>query len=306
MISRLLSASGRLALQRPGLVLASMLVPALCSLYAIRVPLDFSFAGVMNRAHPGVARYFAASERYGLGGLLPVLVEGREQSLDEAVLELRLALDDLDVVRSVAPDPPREWLLARAPYLVDAGTFGRWLALADRFVAGQAASEHDLAELRSALERLERRHLPKPPEGSRLVVVSMASDSFELALDSDHFPVIRDAARRALAPFGARARFAGMPAIISQDQEATLSRMRVLAPVSLIGVLLLLRLMERRPLMLLSVALPMLLSVGMTLGSIGAIAGSLGLMEAVFGVLVFGLGIDFAIHLMLRLREERS
>jgi len=58
--------------------------------------------------------------------------------------------------------------------------------------------------------------------------------------------------------------------------------------------------------MLLSVALPMLLSVGMTLGVVGWIAGDLTLMESVFGVIVFGLGIDFAIHLMLRMREERS
>ena len=306
MITRLLDATARLGLHRPGLVAATMLVPALVSVYALQVPVDLSFAAVMDREQPEVARYFAASQRFRLGGRLPLLVEGPEESLDEAMLALRLGLDDLETVRSVSTGPPREWLLARLPFFVEAETFERWLALAERSLAGQDASERGLSQLGSELQALQRRHLPRSPEGSRLVVVSLASDPFELALDSEVFPEIRETTRGALAPFGARGRFAGMPAIIAQEQEATLTRMRVLGPLSLVSVLMLFCLIERRPLAIASLALPMLLSVGMTMGVIGAIAGDLTLMESVFGVIVFGLGIDFSIHLILRMREERS
>jgi len=134
----------------------------------------------------------------------------------------------------------------------------------------------------------------------------MAEDSFELALDSDQYPTIRRTTRDALAPFGANGSFAGMAAIVTQEQEATIERMRVLSPISLLLVLILFAFIERRVLMLVSVALPLLLSVGCALGLIGIVAGEFTIMESVFGVVVFGLGIDFAIHLLLRMREERS
>ena len=95
------------------------------------MPLDFSFSGLMDRTHPEVARYFAASDRYGLGGLLPLLIEGPEDRLDEAVLRVQLALDDLDIVHSVTRAPSNEWLLARAPFIVDGPIFEQWLALAE-------------------------------------------------------------------------------------------------------------------------------------------------------------------------------
>jgi hypothetical protein len=55
----------------------------------------------------------------------------------------------------------------------------------------------------------------------------MARDTFELALDSTDFPMIRRVVRETLAPLGLSARFAGMPAIVT-EQEATLVRIRAL------------------------------------------------------------------------------
>ena len=299
MITKLLAAAARVALTKPKWVIAASVLPLALSLYAFRVPVDLSFAGLMNRDHPEVARYFAASERYGLGGLLPLLIEGPEESLDESVLAVQLALDDVEAVRSIVAPPPREWFLARAPWIVERPTFEAWMQL-----AREPEASGVVERLRADLELLERRHLPPAPRGARLLVVTMADDPFELALDADHFPRIRDATRQALAPFGARARFAGMPAIVTQEQEATLARMRVLGPASFVLVLAIFAWVERRPAMIASVATPMLASVGCTFGLIGWWAGRLTIMESVFGVIVFGLGIDFAIHLLLRLREE--
>jgi predicted RND superfamily exporter protein len=250
MIEQLLARASRLALRRPRLLLASMILPALLSVYAPMVPLDFSFSGLMDRSHPEVQRYFRASQRYGLGGLLPLLLEGPETKLDDAVALLEPALAELDVVRSVAGRPPRE--------------------------------------------------------GVRLLIIQMQNDPFELPLDADDFQRIRGRARELLAPLGIRAHFAGMPAIVTQEQEATLARMRVLGPIALAAVLLLLGGIERRPLALAGIGLAMLLSVGVTLALVGLFAGELTIMESVFGIMILGLGVDFAIHLMVRLREEQS
>ncbi len=301
MVTRLLISICRLAVARPVRVLAAMVIPAVFSLYVLVVPLDFSFSGLMNRRHPEVARYFEASERYGLGRLLPLLVEGPEERLDAAVSDLRPALASLDIVESVAGDPPLDWISERAPWIVSPQAFDAWVALA------QTGNDRGAAALLEAeLADLAVRYGPQRVDGSRLLLLVMLEDAFELALDADHFPRVRAVAERTLEPHGVTASFAGMPAIITQEQEATIDRMRLLGPISLLAVMLLLWRIERRAVVLLGIAIPLLLSAGVTLAAIGLWDGTLTIMESVFGVLIFGMGVDFAIHLLLRMREERA
>ena len=301
MIARLLSAVVGLSLRRPRLLLAAMVLPAGVSLTVFAVPLDLSFAGLMNRDHPEVKRYFQASERYGLGGWLPLLLEGPDAKLGEGMQAVRRALEGIDAVRSVVAEPPRDWIFDRAPWLVDDATFDAWLRLAADPRDGDAAGA-----LEAGLDRLESRYTLRRPPGARLLLVIMAEDPFDLALDSDAFPRIRRATRDAVAPMGLRAHFAGMGAIVTQEREATLLRMPILTAVSLALVLLLLLRLERRVLVLLGVGVAMMVAIGTTLACVGLWAGKLTIMESVFGIMVFGLGVDFAIHLMLRLREERG
>ncbi|MFP6640184.1 MAG: MMPL family transporter [Myxococcota bacterium] len=300
MISQWLSQITRIATRRPGAVIGVSCLLSLLGLPALFVPWDMSFAPLMDRSEPEIARYFTVSERYGLGAWLPLLVEGPEDRIDRAVTQLELALDDLDVVESVHVAPPREWLLAHTPWLVDDKTFELWINY-----AAEPADRARLGQLRSSLEDFAEQRAQPVHVGKRLVLVTMANESFELALDAGDFPQIRETTRTVLTDFSARGLFAGMPAILTQDQEATLERMRWLIPISLLLVVGLFRLIDRRMWILCSVALPMLQSVAVTLGAIALLAGRLTLMESIFGVVIFGLGIDFAIHLALRLREER-
>lgn len=300
-IERMLDRLAGFAATRPRTVLIFFCALALIGVRAFTVPLDFSFAGLMNRDHPEVARYFAASERYGLGGTLLVVIEGSEEDLDAGILDLRRALDDLEQVRSVQTTPPRDWLLAHSIWLVEPDVFEEWMDLA----AGPADATGSRALIRK-LDAYALRGAPPAPRGARLLTIVMAQDTFELALDSTDFPMIRRVVRETLAPLDLSARFAGMPAIVTQEQEATLVRMRALTPLSLILVIAVMWTVERRTLVLASLAVPMLLSIACTLGLIAGATGRLTLMESIFGVLVFGLGIDYAIHLLVRLREEHS
>lgn len=301
MIEAVLDRLAGFATARPRTVLLVCGLLGLIGLRAFVVPVDLSFAGLMDRQHPEVARYFAASERYGLGGVLLLVIEGPEEKLDEGVLDVRLALDDLEPVGSVQGAPPRDWLLAHAAWLVGPELFEEWMQLAE----GPPDPDRSRA-LTRALERDAVQHALPVPVGARLLTITMTRDSFELALDAADFPTIRRVVDETLAPLGLTARFAGMPAIVTQEQEATLVRMRVLGPLSLVLVIGVLLFVERRPLVLMSIAVPMLLSVAVTLGLIASLTGRLTLMESIFGVIVFGLGVDYAIHLLLRLREERS
>jgi hypothetical protein len=301
MITRLLTALVGLAVSRPRLVLLVMTLPVSMALYAFVVPLDLSFGGLMNRDDPEVARYFEASRSYGLGGWLPLLLEGPDEELDAGVDAVRSALENDDAVRAVISDPPRGWIADRAPWLVDRDVFDAWIRLGANPLRRGAARE-----LEAGLRDFETRYRTQDPPGARLVLVILAEDPFELDLDADVFPGVRQRVRDALEPLGLQARFAGMAAIVTQEQESTLERLRILAPVSLLLVLLILRAVERRLLVLAAIAVAMLFAVGTTLGLVGWWVGKLTLMESVFGILVFGLGVDFGLHLMIRLREERE
>jgi len=142
-------------------------------------------------------------------------------------------------------------------------------------------------------------------DGARLLVVVLAHDSFELGLDAQPLPHLEALATAELSRFEARGAWAGMPAVVEQDQASTLRRIAWLSPLSLLLALGLVLGVERRLVGLLAIAGPMVLSAGGTVAAVALATGRITLMESLFGVLVFGLGVDFAIHLGLRAHEER-
>jgi predicted RND superfamily exporter protein len=161
-----------------------------------------------------------------------------------------------------------------------------------------------IAGLRDALAS-EQRDDGFAREGARLILVTLRHDSFEQDLDAQDFPEIESFTKAVAAAAGIRASYAGMPAIVEQDQRTTRSRLGLMTPMSLLLALALLAVLERRVLGLLAVATPMAAASITTLGIMGLSFGTLTLMESLFGVLVFGLGVDFALHLGFRAREER-
>lgn len=289
------------------LILPTLLIAGL----AARTPVDLSFAGLMDRSHPEVARYFEASRAWGLGGRVPVLLEAdassraepdMESRLDAAELDVLTAVRSLDTVRSARGRVPRAWLEAHQPWLVDAEVWTAWTE----------AVEHPQSEARRrALEnKLDAAaELALDADGRRLVLVTLEDDPLEVDLDAQAFPSLVERVDAVLSDArhaGIRARFAGMPAIVEQDQATTLARIRWLTPLSLVLALALIVGVERRWRALLAIAAPMVLAATSTVALMGLCFGRITLMEALFGIIVFGLGVDFAVHLTLRAREAES
>ncbi len=272
----------------PALALAALL-PA--------TPVDLTFTGVMNRGNEHIGRYFEMSEQYEFGGLLLVLLEGGEERLDEAVDRTIRAASALPSVAAARRPLPVDWLEEQAPWLVERALFDRWLALAERpgdvdnaagFLAAALALRRSVAEV----------------AGARLVEIRMETDPLAEEIGGAAFFELEAAVEATLAGTGVTAAFSGLPALSAGDQEQTLGAIRRLSPISLALVLLLFRIVERRASGLLAVAAALALSIGAALGAVGALTGKLTIMETFFGVTVFGLGIDFAVHLFVRQREE--
>lgn len=312
-LRRQLEGLAALVHRAPRRLLALVLVPAFAfGAMAPFAKLDLTFVGLMDRSHSEVARYLRQSEELGFGGSLLVRLRAKdssqsesEASLDRASRDLQAALADRPEVAAVVDPRAGDWLLERAVWLIPARDFDG-LVERLRAVESPGGVEAETPALDTAdgwSEGLLAINGLVP--GERIVQVLLREDplaqEFGDATYRTLLPVVQGALDRHPVDYD----LSGLPAVAAQDQSRTIGIIRRLSPVSLTLVLLIVLLVDRRPRVLLAVLASLLLAVGATLGVIGVLTGRLTLMETFFGVTVFGLGIDFAIHLLLRMRDER-
>jgi len=280
-----------------------------CLLLAVPVataPLDLSFMAVFDNDIPELARYAKLAERLEMNSRLLLLLEGEdEDALDDARDRVVAALRSRDDVRYVISEPPAEWAASNLPWLLEDSAFDDLMSSvtdpADRDASKRLSNSLQAMNKASPLER----------PGARLVLVGLMKNPLDIDIRDvmaglSPFEVVEAATGELLVDQPVTWSYAGFAAIAAQDQKATLVAVSKLTPLSLLLVLLLLRFVEPRPARLFAIALPMLLSLVAALGITTLLLGSITFIEAFFGMMVFGLGVDFGLHLTVRLREERA
>ncbi|BBM85954.1 efflux RND transporter permease subunit [Candidatus Uabimicrobium amorphum] len=98
--------------------------------------------------------------------------------------------------------------------------------------------------------------------------------------------------------------FSGMMATGYEDQAFTLNRFQWLSFLSLIMVTMLFFYISKLALGPILVAIPMLMAMVWTFGMVKIGIGFVSITSMIFAILLFGLGVDFAIHIMVRINEE--
>lgn len=98
--------------------------------------------------------------------------------------------------------------------------------------------------------------------------------------------------------------FSGMMATGYEDQAFTLNRFQWLSFISLIMVTMLFFYISKLALGPILVAIPMLMAMVWTFGMVKIGIGFVSITSMIFAILLFGLGVDFAIHIMVRINEE--
>jgi predicted RND superfamily exporter protein len=280
-----------------------VLIP--CGLLTATVPFidrDLGFLAMLEVDDPMVAELSAIDAMLNLAGGLTLLLEGGdEQQLEAAALALETELSARPDVAQVIARPPSDWLEVRAPWIVDQADFNAWteVALHPGALGGAADLIRRIQERRQTLDQLVG-------DEHRLVFVQMTVNPLSLEMAAPDFPAIEAATQDILEPYGVRGAYAGIAAAGAQDQVHVFGIITMLTPLSLLLVLLILRLAERRVSHLLLVGAAMLVALGAGTGAAGLITGTLTAISGFFGIMVFGLGIDFALHLLVRLREERA
>ncbi|MEC9466009.1 MAG: MMPL family transporter, partial [Myxococcota bacterium] len=288
-------------------VAGSILVASLLTANIARTPLDLSFVSVFGDESDLMSKYVEMSQEVGLSRRLLLLLEGPDTTkLDAAASSIADALADSEDIDYVIAEPPSQWLADHAIWLVDEPTLDLWL----KWVTSSNQSDTWQA-LQDALIEASEASSPLTADGARLVIVGLATDPLNIPVEDvvagrNAYANVEGLVRQVLAGHeGVRGEFAGLGALASQDQKATLEAIGLISPLGLLAVLFLLRLVERSWSRLALMGLPLVLAAGATLGMVGWILGVITFTESFFGVLVFGLGIDFALHLLLRIREER-
>jgi len=287
-------------------VVLGLLLPLLLASRAASVPVNFSFASFMNDSLPLVSRYIDMNERLRFSARLMLLLEGPQEELLPAAKALaERLLERPDLVRRVEVEPPTVWLEDNAPWLVDDEVFERWLRVATR-----RGDKEDVSALEARFKDLDDES-PLEREGVRLMMVELLRDPLEedltaVSSGTSMYRQVEGIAEKLAVDRSVQIHFGGVPAVAIQDQEGTFQAITRLTPLSLFIVLAVLLFVESRPFRLLLIAIPMVLSVAAALGGVALVFGQITFGEAFFGMFIFGLGVDYALHLVVRLREERA
>jgi|GEM_PF-1202493 len=301
--TRFLARLAALSVARPRTVLAvAALLSALSLAWAgTHLALRTSNLDLVDPDLPPVAAFRDLAKTFGTPNSLVVVLESRDpQALRKAVDRLTPRLAALDGTRSVLGRlPGNPALLAQMgidPYLTSRPAAGTGAQAGTRAAGPDApAAEPELAFL-----------FVQPADAeSRAETIGPWVEAVRRVL---HEQGLReDAGERAVAEAGSapavRAGLTGLPEYAIDDRDAVQHDLAVLSPVSFVLILLLFVgafAALRRPL---AVMLALLAGVAATLGLAAVWPGHLTLLSAFFGSILFGLGVDFGIHVVDRTEE---
>lgn len=229
--------------------------------------------------------------------------------LDTSPLEDKLESRTLDVMRR-SPLPPSD---ARARRVLTVAT-DVFDLIADVLEQDDQLSDDDVRERVEKLTALNVERAGLPPryrfndDRTMLLMEVAAKKNLQKLENIRPFLAELDDVKQVLATEASDVRigFTGMPPMYEEEQTAILDNVVLVTILGLLGILAVFIIgFQRVALPSLAVA-PLVMGVCWTLGVQAAVAPVLNLLNLLFPVLLFGLGIDFAIHLIAEYAEQRS
>ena len=303
MLHRLLTRLVQEILKNPKRIVVSTILPCLlCSSFLLSAKVDFSFLALMPVEDPLLVKFQKVAEEVAINNQLLLLLEDdSEESLDACAQEV---LEELWVhpdVQYAISRPSQQWIEENLAWIANEEDLKDLLEIGNHIT--------NTAKLNSHQKRILE--LEQSQEGFRVLSIGLTKDPLDVNLNdvlssNSPFDRVEQTTETILQKHNVEGGYAGLAAISAQDQHKTITSITKFTPISLILVLLLLRLVEPRIKRLMTLALPMLLSFGTTLGLTSLLLGEINFIEGFFGVMIFGLGVDFGLHLLVRMREEQQ
>jgi len=294
LLDRLLAAAGA-ALQRPGAVLAAAgCVLAGCAVLATRVAVNTSLKGQFRATDPVRVDDAAINARFAGTNTLILLVEaGRAGGLEEpaalaGIWRLQQLLAEEPGVGRVTSYVD---FVRRMHHAMNAGGADAGDLPASRGLVAQYLLLNELDTLLDAEHRVGKIRLLVHEDGTAYATALIAR---------------AEALARESLPRGVRARFTGsLASTMAATEVMVQGKLRNIVQIGLITVLvsgLLLRSLVAG----LLVAVPLALAVIVNFGAMGLLGMPLDSMTAVISAMAVGIGADYAIYYLARVREERA
>lgn len=287
-------------------IMVGMSISVALAIAAMRAPADLSFTGMMDKKDPEFIEYRKAVEKFGQKSGLVLLLEGEPDDLQRLSERLVRELPLQSPARSVTPPGDPQWVMDRAPWLWPKPLFDS----AVRAATGEASDQTSAATLKliRQADRFVTERL-RPTDRAMLLSVELPGDLMDMAMGGRDFAEIQRETERIVAEFGApglTAGYTGYAAIGAEDQNSVFTRIRLFTPLTLLAVLFILRGVESRLSRLALAGVALAGSVAISFGMTSLIMGRLTITTTFLGMLLLGLGIDFAVHMLVALRDARA
>jgi hypothetical protein len=288
-VDKLLSAAA-IGAERHGKSIVSIaaLLAAICAFSAVGISTAMSFETFMPADVPSMVTLNEVEEQFGGQSVIVVLARGELRSpqglqtmldLESAVLSeggnlITGSLSLANIISQVAGGIPRSGYAIEA-IIDNLDPTQRGKVLSDDEAAiyffVNAKTDRDMAEATRIVRTRVREDM---------------SDSLDLSIDGE--PAV-----------------GGEPVIISDIVGGMMSSMVRTTVLAFLLCLVVLTIVFRSPVLGGVALLPMLLTVGWEFGTLRALGWSLDVMTISISALIIGIGIDYAIHIIHRFREER-
>ena len=280
------------------LIMYTLLCACVFSSLLFVAKIDLSFYTLLHDKHPLIARYITLNTDLQLAKRLYVVVHDttEEATTIPQILEDMRKMKDLQSVEVF----PYDWIRESSPWIIDREKFNTienlsHLSLTDTLLEFQQKQAEMIEHNADTLFASPHTHL---------LLATLTEDPMNQPMGQSSMKEVQEALKDLETKYSVTIEYTGLPAISYEDQSKTLNRISWLSPISLLLVLLIVWKIERRPIYLFAIAVVMLISMTSTLGIVSVIAQKLTILETVFGIMIFGLGVDFAVHLQSRFRQE--
>jgi len=292
-----------LLVRRPVFVISCALgFIILMTIVAALTPADLSFTGMINQTEPEIVLFRSQLDTFGASSMLVLLIEGEPKPLQEAVRLFMKELPKLPSVTTITPPADPKWFQERAPWLWTVPQFNRVMK-----EAGKSEPDPAVYTLIENIDRFAEEKIRRTDEAA-FISMELRGGPLDMEMGGEDYRIIEKRAKELLEESGLNvtADFTGLAAVGAQDQNAVMTRVQILTPLTLLLVLMLLRFAEPRLSRIVLAGIALGGSILISFGMVGLIQGRLSILVTFFGMLLIGLGIDFGIHLLVSLRDGRA
>lgn len=279
-----------------------LIVSGTFGIIAALSPRDLSLTGMLGDEDPEVVAFTEVDRIFGGDSLVVLFLEGEPEDVRLATSAVINGLTErFPAVEVIGPADP-QWMIDRGPWLWPEDVFNATVQAVSGGAEG-AAIDAQLTTIDNFI-----RDAVQPTGRAALLRLDLPGDSLDAMGQAISIVEIMPVVEEILAELDlpVTARYTGAMMMFLESGDLLLKRLAIITPCTLVVIMVLLLTIEPRLLRMIAAGASLGMSVVFALGFVGAVTGEISIMSSVFAMILLGLTVDFAIHLLVALRDAES